>query len=71
MTRTAKAASWRIGIILTVTGIISLVLHGRDHHLGPWAWLVIGVVLLVMGLVLLYFGLRRGLGKGKPPDTSQ
>ncbi len=71
MTRTAKTVSWRLGIIFTVTGIISLVLHGRDHHLGPWAWLVVGIVLLVVGLVMLYVGLRRGSGEGKPPDISQ
>ncbi len=48
-----------LGIILTVTGVIALVLEVAGlSHLGPRATYVIAIALIVVGLPLLIAGLR-------------
>jgi hypothetical protein len=56
----------RLGIILTVTGIIALahVLLSTSHHLGTRPTFIIALVLVVCGLPFLIAALRsRGEGR--------
>jgi hypothetical protein len=68
--------SWRnylrLGIIFTVTGLISLA-HAvltSNGHLPPRADFIIGVVLVVVGVPLLVAGMRRHSRKGNPPTDN-
>jgi hypothetical protein len=60
MRRLSRTNNLRLGIILSVTGIIALAhaLLGTSHHLGTQATFIIGVVLVVVGLPFLIITLR-------------
>ncbi len=50
-----------LGIILTVTGVLALVitrLRGPNLGLSPRTGYVAGVVLLALGIALLFYGTR-------------
>ena len=61
--------SWRnylrLGIILTVTGLIALGHYALTSHghLSPQATLIIGIVLVVVGLPLVVVGVRKRSGR--------
>jgi hypothetical protein len=60
MRRLSKTNNLRLGVILTVTGIIALAhaLLSSTHHLGTQATFVIGIALVVAGLPFLITALR-------------
>jgi len=65
--------SWRnylrLGIIFTVTGVISLghAVFTSNGHLPSRTDFIIGVVLVVVGVPLLVAGVRRHSRKETPP----
>jgi type IV secretory pathway VirB2 component (pilin) len=60
MRRLSRTNNLRLGIILTVTGIIALAhaLLSTSNHLGARPTFVIGIVLVVLGLPFLVTALR-------------
>jgi hypothetical protein len=71
--RTSDTVTLRLGLIFTVTGIIILAirLFRSTGRLAPGVATAIGVALLVVGLVLLYFRSRSGSGKGGRPGKTR
>ena len=61
MKRLSRTNNLRLGIILTVTGIIALAhaLLSTSHHLGTRPTFIIGIVLVGLGLPFLLAALRR------------
>ena len=60
MKRLSRTNNLRVGIILTVTGIIALAhaLLPSSTHLGTRPTFIIGIVLVVVGLPFLVAALR-------------
>jgi uncharacterized membrane protein HdeD (DUF308 family) len=60
MRRLSRTNNLRLGIILTVTGIIALAhaLLSTSTHLGTRPTFIIGLVLVVLGLPFLVTALR-------------
>ncbi|MCV2394729.1 hypothetical protein OEB99_10460 [Actinotalea sp. M2MS4P-6] len=66
----SRNAYLRLGIILTVTGVIALIhrFAVTTTRLPPGVELAVAIVLIVVGLPLLVRGTRR---RGRPSDSDR